>query len=74
MKERLYLTENMREQINEGLKDTMKNLEPYFFKIPAYPNVLLLERVLLEIFSYSTANEILTTIEIMVLEYQKTHK
>lgn len=73
MKERLYLTENMREQINEGLKDTLKNLEPFFFKTPAYPNVLLLERVLLELFSFSTANEILTAVETMVSKYQKTH-
>ena len=71
MKEKLYLTEGIREQIHEGLKDSLKKAESYSFKNSAHLQVLLLERVILEIFPYSTAYEILMAVEAIVVEYEK---
>ena len=74
MKEKLYLTEGIKNQIQEGLMETLKDLEPFFFRIQAFPQVLMLERVILEIFPYSTAYEILMAVETTVAEYEKNKK
>jgi len=74
MKEKLYITEGIKNQIQEGLMETLKDLEPFFFRIQAFPQVLMLERVILEIFPYSTAYEILMAVETTVAEYEKNKK
>ena len=74
MREKLYLTEGIKNQIQEGLMETLKDLEPFFFRIQAFPQVLMLERVILEIFPYSTAYEILMAVETTVAEYEKNKK
>jgi len=74
MKEKLYITEGIKNQIQEGLMETLKDFEPFFFRIQAFPQVLMLERVILEIFPYSTAYEILMAVETTVAEYEKNKK
>lgn len=74
MTEKLYLTETIKEQINEGLKNSLKMTESYPFKNSKYLQVLLLERVILEVFPYLTASEILNTLETIVIEYEKKNK
>lgn len=74
MKEKLYLTEGIREQIHEGLKDSLKKAESYSFKNSAHLQVLLLERVILEMLPYLTASGVLNTVEAIVVEYEKKNK
>lgn len=74
MKEKMQLTDTMKQQIDEGLKDIEETLKTYNFKIPAYPNVILLEKVLLEMLPYSTAAEIFKKIDDIIIKYQKQSK
>lgn len=74
MKEKLHLTENMKEQINKALENTVKDLWNYEeFKNPTYPNLVMLEAIILEMFPYSVARELLNTIDEQLAAYYKRY-